>query len=169
MSIVVGVAPIDVEWVGSEPAGWQGGFALAESIRPADQPRRFGAALPNVWRPTACAATCSNSCSRVSRGPPNIDRVTHPSDARPAKVYFALEGNRSSSRRSYAIDPTGIGRVLKLTDMGEIKQQLVVEAEADRQKDRQMQAPLAPESAPRSAGSCWASLLAGRPRRPSRC
>lgn len=35
----------------------------------------------------------------------------------------------------YAIDPTGIGRVLKLTDMGEIKQQLAEEAEKDRAAD----------------------------------
>lgn len=33
----------------------------------------------------------------------------------------------------YAIDPTGIGRALQLTDMGEIKTQLAAEAEADRQ------------------------------------
>lgn len=39
----------------------------------------------------------------------------------------------------YAIDPTGIGRVLQLTDMGEIKKQLAAEAEADRLKDRQPQ------------------------------
>ena len=31
----------------------------------------------------------------------------------------------------YAIDPTGLGRVLGLTEMGEIKQQLYAEAEAD--------------------------------------
>ncbi len=37
----------------------------------------------------------------------------------------------------YAIDPTGIGRALKLTEMGEIKKQLAAEAEADRQRDRQ--------------------------------
>ncbi|OYW58607.1 MAG: transmembrane anchor protein [Bosea sp. 12-68-7] len=35
----------------------------------------------------------------------------------------------------YAIDPTGIGRMLKLTEMGEIKTQLAAEAEADRLKD----------------------------------
>ena len=39
----------------------------------------------------------------------------------------------------HAIDPTGIGRVLKLTEMGEIKQQLAEEAEADRLRDRQFQ------------------------------
>ncbi|MDP3418374.1 MAG: transmembrane anchor protein [Falsiroseomonas sp.] len=31
----------------------------------------------------------------------------------------------------YGIDPTGIGRVLRMTDMGEIKQQLAAEAAAD--------------------------------------
>lgn len=35
----------------------------------------------------------------------------------------------------YAIDPTGIGRALQLTDMGEIKQQLALEAEEDRVVD----------------------------------
>lgn len=44
----------------------------------------------------------------------------------------------------YAIDPTGIGRALDLTQMGEIKKQLAIEAEADRQRDRQ-QAPAAPD------------------------
>ncbi len=34
----------------------------------------------------------------------------------------------------YAIDPTGLGRMLKLTEMGEIKTQLAAEAEADRLK-----------------------------------
>jgi len=33
----------------------------------------------------------------------------------------------------YGIDPTGIGRGLGLTEMGEIKKQLAEEAEADRQ------------------------------------
>lgn len=41
----------------------------------------------------------------------------------------------------YAIDPTGIGRSLGLTQMGEIKKQLAIEAEQDRQRDRQQQAP----------------------------
>lgn len=39
----------------------------------------------------------------------------------------------------YAIDPTGVGRLLKLTEMGEIKQQLAAEAEADRLKDQQLE------------------------------
>lgn len=37
----------------------------------------------------------------------------------------------------HAIDPTGVGRILKLTEMGEIKKQLAAEAEADRIKDQQ--------------------------------
>lgn len=37
----------------------------------------------------------------------------------------------------YAIDPTGIGRVLGLTEMGEIKRELAEEAEADRLLDEQ--------------------------------
>ncbi len=43
----------------------------------------------------------------------------------------------------HAIDPTGIGRALKLTEMGEIKKQLAAEAEADRRADtpRPQQAP----------------------------
>lgn len=39
----------------------------------------------------------------------------------------------------YAIDPTGGGRLLKLTEMGEIKIQLAAEAEADRTKDRDLE------------------------------
>lgn len=37
----------------------------------------------------------------------------------------------------YGIDPTGVGRVLGLTEMGEIKRELAEEAEADRQLDAQ--------------------------------
>ncbi|MDP3524770.1 MAG: transmembrane anchor protein, partial [Hoeflea sp.] len=37
----------------------------------------------------------------------------------------------------YAIDPTGVGKMLNLTEMGEIKQQLHAEAEADRQLELQ--------------------------------
>lgn len=37
----------------------------------------------------------------------------------------------------YGIDPTGVGRVLGLTEMGEIKRELAEEAEADRQLDTQ--------------------------------
>ncbi|MBX9910673.1 MAG: transmembrane anchor protein [Beijerinckiaceae bacterium] len=45
----------------------------------------------------------------------------------------------------HAIDPTGIGRMLKLTQMGEIRQQLAAEAEADRIKDQQQQPTPQPE------------------------
>lgn len=55
----------------------------------------------------------------------------------------------------YAIDPTGIGRVLKLTEMGEIKKQLAEEAEADRRLDRGL-APALP--GPRSS---LATTIAG--------
>jgi hypothetical protein len=50
----------------------------------------------------------------------------------------------------HAIDPTGIGRMLKLTQMGEIRQQLAAEAEADRIKDQQQQQQLAPQPEKRS-------------------
>jgi hypothetical protein len=36
----------------------------------------------------------------------------------------------------YNIDPTGVGRMLGLTDMGETKQRLAAEAEADRQAEQ---------------------------------
>jgi len=36
----------------------------------------------------------------------------------------------------YAVDPTGVGKMLNLTEMGEIKQQLHEEAEADRQQEK---------------------------------
>lgn len=38
----------------------------------------------------------------------------------------------------YAIDPTGVGRILGLTEMGEIKMELAAEAEADRLLDEQL-------------------------------
>ena len=53
----------------------------------------------------------------------------------------------------YNIDPTGIGRVLGLTEMGEIKTQLAREAEADRQ-------PTPPVSAPDRRSSLLGTLFA---------
>ena len=44
----------------------------------------------------------------------------------------------------YGIDPTGAGRALGLTEMGEIKTQLAEEAESDRAKDQAGQTPAAP-------------------------
>jgi hypothetical protein len=41
----------------------------------------------------------------------------------------------------YGIDPTGTGRVLGLTEMGQIKTQLAEEAEADLKKTQEMQGP----------------------------
>lgn len=42
----------------------------------------------------------------------------------------------------YAIDPTGVGKMLNLTEMGEIKQQLTAEAEADRQLQEKQKPPV---------------------------
>jgi len=64
----------------------------------------------------------------------------------------------------YGVDPTGVGRVLGLTDMGEIKMQLAEEAAADAAMDAQMAAagqasPLAATktSAPAPASAAPAS------------
>jgi hypothetical protein len=68
----------------------------------------------------------------------------------------------------YAIDPTGIGRALQLTQMGEIKQQLAAEAAADRIKDqeaerlRQQQQQPAPRSS--LANRIFAELFIGSAR-----
>lgn len=48
----------------------------------------------------------------------------------------------------YGIDPTGAGRILGLTEMGEIKMQLAAEAEADRAAEAQGGAPVAPATTP---------------------
>jgi hypothetical protein len=53
----------------------------------------------------------------------------------------------------YAIDPTGVGRMLKLTQMGEIKVQLAAEAEADRIKDRELQQQQQQQPAPKPQSS----------------
>ena len=62
----------------------------------------------------------------------------------------------------YAIDPTGIGRMLKLTEMGEIKTQLAAEAEADRIKDNQP-TPVQPTPvpAPEQRSNLIGTILAG--------
>lgn len=48
----------------------------------------------------------------------------------------------------YAIDPTGIGKLLGLTEMGEIKAQLAEEAEADAKADRETATTPQPASSP---------------------
>ena len=58
----------------------------------------------------------------------------------------------------YNIDPTGIGRVLGLAEMGEIKQQLAEEAERDRLMDEQSNPP-APASDQQS--SLLGEILSG--------
>ena len=61
----------------------------------------------------------------------------------------------------YNIDPTGVGRLLGLTEMGEIKEQLSHEAEEDRLKDSQA----APAGGKRSGliGTVLAELLLMKP------
>ena len=68
----------------------------------------------------------------------------------------------------YGIDPTGVGRALGLTEMGEIKTQLAeeAEAEADRAKDQAPSAPMtpatpAPEQRSSLLGSIFAQLVIG--------
>lgn len=57
----------------------------------------------------------------------------------------------------YGIDPTGIGRALQLTQMGEIKKQLAIEAEQDRARERQP----APQPATPGQKSGLLTLIAG--------
>lgn len=64
----------------------------------------------------------------------------------------------------YGIDPTGAGRMLGLTEMGEIKTQLAEEAEQDRIRDLQNAVPEAP-AAPQQGSSLldriYAEFLVG--------
>ena len=62
----------------------------------------------------------------------------------------------------YGIDPTGIGRVLRMTEMGEIKQQLAAEAAADAAAA----APATP-SQPAEAMPDMASANAAQPQAPA--
>jgi hypothetical protein len=55
----------------------------------------------------------------------------------------------------YGVDPTGVGRLIGLTEMGEIKTQLEEEAEADRMKDA------APATAPKSQTGPLERIFAG--------
>ncbi|MES0022388.1 MULTISPECIES: transmembrane anchor protein [unclassified Mesorhizobium] len=63
----------------------------------------------------------------------------------------------------YAIDPTGIGRALNLTEMGEIKIQLADEAERDRAAGQQGEAPApaAPDQESSLLGRVFAELVIG--------
>lgn len=62
----------------------------------------------------------------------------------------------------YGIDPTGAGRLLGLTAMGEIKMQLAAEAEADRRLAAETAAEAAPAEAARAAEAPPASEPEGR-------
>ncbi|MCV6602671.1 MAG: transmembrane anchor protein, partial [Cohaesibacter sp.] len=46
----------------------------------------------------------------------------------------------------YAIDPTGVGRIIGLTEMGEIKTQLALEAQKEDQKEAKASKPKATQS-----------------------
>jgi hypothetical protein len=63
----------------------------------------------------------------------------------------------------YGIDPTGVGRVMGLAEMGDIKVQLSREAEADRAIDSSripaLPAPAQPERRSGSIGAIFAQLL----------
>lgn len=59
----------------------------------------------------------------------------------------------------YGIDPTGAGRALGLTTMGEIKTQLAEEAEADRMKDAGT-TPTAPAVVPGPTSSLFGRVFA---------
>jgi hypothetical protein len=63
----------------------------------------------------------------------------------------------------YGIDPTGAGRAFGLAEMGEIKGQLAKEAEADRARDQDRQAPATPAPEQRSSllGTLFAQLVIG--------
>lgn len=59
----------------------------------------------------------------------------------------------------YAIDPTGIGSALGLTEMGEIKAQLAEEAEMDRQAAENQSGSSAPATTPSVAPTEGSNLL----------
>ncbi|MER9940233.1 transmembrane anchor protein [Mesorhizobium sp. M0088] len=63
----------------------------------------------------------------------------------------------------YAIDPTGIGRVLNLTEMGEIKSQLADEAERDRAASQKGETPTPADADQESSllGRVFAELVIG--------
>lgn len=61
----------------------------------------------------------------------------------------------------YGIDPTGAGRVLGLTEMGEIKTQLAEEAEADRIRDQQNATPTDTQQGSSLLDRIYAEFLVG--------
>ena len=63
----------------------------------------------------------------------------------------------------YALDPTGAGRVLGLTEMGEIKEQLEAEAIADKAAQMITVQPSSKESAPEPAADATETAVAPEP------
>ncbi|MGS4947849.1 transmembrane anchor protein [Meridianimarinicoccus sp. RP-17] len=72
---------------------------------------------------------------------PNIEDLPTPAQLRRSTIIAGIGavaiGLMVYLPAEHAIDPTGVGRVLGLTEMGEIKVQLAEEAEADRLLDEQ--------------------------------
>jgi len=64
----------------------------------------------------------------------------------------------------YGIDPTRIGRVLGLTNMGEIKTQLAAEAERDRAVDASQTAVATAETAPATGAPARVAKSEGAPK-----
>ncbi|WCE31517.1 transmembrane anchor protein [Vibrio sp. SCSIO 43137] len=63
----------------------------------------------------------------------------------------------------YAIDPTGAGRLLGLTEMGEIKAQLAKEAAQDKAINTAQQAPVVEEQAPVQVATAADKVQTGIP------
>ncbi len=63
----------------------------------------------------------------------------------------------------YGIDPTGVGRILGLTEMGEIKTQLAEEAEADRRRAAEAEAAAAAAETPAPQAEATAPPPAAEP------
>lgn len=61
----------------------------------------------------------------------------------------------------YAIDPTGIGRLIGLAEMGEIKAQLADEAARDRIRDRELEQKSPAEKRSGAIGRAFAGLVIG--------
>ena len=72
---------------------------------------------------------------------PNIDELPTKAQLRRASILAGIGAAVIAVTvylpAEYGVDPTGIGRVIGLTEMGEIKVQLAAEAEADRLLDEQ--------------------------------
>jgi len=75
---------------------------------------------------------------------PKLEDLPTPAQLRRSTIIAAISavaiGVMVYLPAEYGTDPTGVGRILGLTEMGEIKQQLAAEAEADRLLDAALDA-----------------------------